>query len=149
MSCIVRGKRSLMPPGRQFYSSMYQTCLGVLHRFRVLKRPLFLHPDSTRRHNFSSLQGVYLLLAAFVLAGVVLSAACVAAGRPMSSTSLVHAVLRVEQLMTAGKLVWLVRILESCYRSSGLTNIFCRVILETVQDTVVVVRSGRVARAPA
>lgn len=36
-------------------------------------------------------------------AGVVLSAACVAAGRSMSSKSLVHAVLRVEQLMTAGE----------------------------------------------
>lgn len=36
-------------------------------------------------------------------AGVVLSAACVAAGRAMSSTSLIHAVLRVEQLMTAGE----------------------------------------------
>jgi len=35
--------------------------------------------------------------------GVVLSAACVAAGRAMSSGSLVHAVLRVEQLMTAGE----------------------------------------------
>lgn len=35
-------------------------------------------------------------------AGVVLSAACVAAGRAMSPSSLVHAVLRVEQLMTAG-----------------------------------------------
>lgn len=35
--------------------------------------------------------------------GVVLSAACEAAGRAMSPTSLVHAVLRVEQLMTAGK----------------------------------------------
>ena len=35
-------------------------------------------------------------------AGVVLSAACMAAGRVMSSTSLIHAVLRVEQLMTAG-----------------------------------------------
>ncbi|CAM9908431.1 unnamed protein product, partial [Hapterophycus canaliculatus] len=37
-----------------------------------------------------------------ILAGVVLSAVCVAAGRAMSSSSLVHAVLRVEQLMTAG-----------------------------------------------
>ncbi|CAN0311308.1 unnamed protein product, partial [Ectocarpus fasciculatus] len=37
-----------------------------------------------------------------ILAGVVLSAVCVAAGRAMSPTSLVHAVLRVEQLMTAG-----------------------------------------------
>lgn len=35
-------------------------------------------------------------------AGVVLSAVCVAAGRAMSPSSLVHAVLRVEQLMTAG-----------------------------------------------
>ncbi|CAB1121170.1 FK/GFPP [Ectocarpus sp. CCAP 1310/34] len=37
-----------------------------------------------------------------ILAGVVLSVVCVAAGRAMSPTSLVHAVLRVEQLMTAG-----------------------------------------------
>eukprot|EP00903_Cladosiphon_okamuranus_P018207 g16748.t1 len=37
-----------------------------------------------------------------ILAGAVLSAACVAAGRAMSPSSLVHAVLRVEQLMTAG-----------------------------------------------
>ena len=36
---------------------------------------------------------------------MVLSAACVAAGRAMSPTSLVHAVLRVEQLMTAGERV--------------------------------------------
>lgn len=40
--------------------------------------------------------------ACFDFAGVVLSAACVAAGRAMSPSSLVHAVLRVEQLMTAG-----------------------------------------------
>lgn len=39
----------------------------------------------------------------FDFAGVVLSAACVAAGRAMSPSSLVHAVLRVEQLMTAGR----------------------------------------------
>lgn len=55
--------------------------------------------------------------------GVVLSAACVAAGRAMSSTSLIHAVLRVEQLMTAG-------IYEPIERRQSRIIIQCLPVLE-------------------
>lgn len=52
---------------------------------------------------FKPLQNLKIRLIPDLVAGVVLSSVCVAAGRAMTRTSLVHAVLRVEQLMTAGK----------------------------------------------